>query len=138
MAQNKRNAPAAVVREWLNSDKGTAAIAKANEKDPKVPTVVGARGRIHPAHSALFNKAHKGLVHETGSEAEKPTVTVPVVTVDSAGRKTTRPVTVTTAEARALIGAEGKSGRLSYATLSEALSAKAAAEVADQFTADAA
>ncbi len=97
----------------------------------------GKRGRISAEQKDAFNKAHskKGLKYVPQGEAEKPTIEVPgVVTIDKAGRKATRTVTVTTEAARALLGHEaGRRGRFSKATLALALSAQAADEVADQF-----
>lgn len=94
-----------------------------------------ARGRVHPDIRSAFEKANKGKAYVTASDAEKPTVTVPVTALDKAGRKMTRKVTLTTAEARVALGHEkGKRGRFSLDTLSLALSASEADAVADQFS----
>lgn len=103
----KKNVSASVVREW----------AKANDLK------VGARGRLNPDAVKAFHKANKGKVYVAASDAEKRTVTVKVQKVDSKGRKSMRPVTITTAEARKVLGHEpGKRGRISLEALSEALS----------------
>lgn len=127
MAQ-KTLVSAAVVREWAREN--ISLIPEAN----RAGLGPNARGQLHPNIIAAYEKANQRKTYTRASEAEKPTVTVPVTSVDKAGRKTTRPVTVTTERAREVLGAEGKVGRLSHATLSEALSALAADEVADTFT----
>lgn len=121
---NRKNVPASEVREWLTSEAGAKAIAAAVAKDDTIPTKVGTRGRPHPAHVALFHKANPRKRYEVGGEAEKPTITVPVAMLDSIGRKTTRQVTVTTAEARDLLGQAGRKGRFARGDLSLALEAK--------------
>lgn len=124
----KRNVSASEVRDWLRSDKGQDALAEAG-----VPTTVGSRGKHNPEHIALFHKHNRGKVYEP-KVAEAPTVTVPVVMLDKAGRKRTKDMTVTTAEARDLLGRpRNQKGRLPKGLLSEALSARLAADVADTF-----
>lgn len=92
-----------------------------------------ARGKIGPAVIEAFHKANKGKVYEP-KVAESATITVPVVMLDKAGRKTTRDMTLTTAEARDLLGRpRNQKGRLPRADLSLALSARVADEVADTF-----
>lgn len=125
---SRKNVSAATVRAWLNSEAGQAAIAAAHAADETVPTVVGTRGRPNPAHVALFRKANKGQTYEVASEAEKRTVTVPVAMLDKVGRKTTRNVTVTTDEARDLLGQSGRRGRFDRGLLSLALEARALAD----------
>lgn len=88
-----------------------------------------ARGRIHPDLKAAYEKANKRFTYVTGSEAEKPTITVPVVMLDKAGRKTTRPVTVTTEYARTLLGHAPKTrGRFNKGDLALALEAERLAD----------
>lgn len=124
----KRNVSAGEVRDWLRSEAGQAALA-----DAGVKAEVGSRGKHNPEHLAVFHKHNKGKVYEP-KVAEAATVTVPVVMLDKAGRKTTRDMTVTTAEARDLLGRpRDQKGRLPRADLSLALSARVAAEVADTF-----
>jgi hypothetical protein len=119
----RKNVPASTVRSWF-----------AEAKPEGVPAP-GSRGRLHPDTIAAFHKANPRLRYETASEAEKPTVTVPgVVSLDKAGRKVSKTVTLTTEQARAALGhPAGKRGRFSKDTLALALSAANAAEVADQF-----
>lgn len=118
----RKNVPASAVRAWF-----------AEAQPEGVPTP-GSRGRLHPDTIAAFHKANRGLRYETASEAEKPTVTVPVTMVDKAGRKTTRKVTITTEAAREALGhPKGRKGRFNLADLSLALEAQHAAEVADTF-----
>lgn len=125
----KKNVSAAVVREFLNSAEGQAALAKAG-----APTKVGQRGKFHADQIAVFNKANKGKVYETGSDAEKPTVTVPVTSLNKAGIKTTKNVTLTTEQAREVLGEKGKRGRFNKSNLSDVLSQIEANAVASQFT----
>lgn len=118
---SRKNVPASAVRAWF-----------AEAKPEGVPAP-GSRGRLHPDTIKAYNKANKGKVYETASKAELPTVTVPVVSLDKAGRKTTRQVTVTTREARELLGqvdANGKAtrGKFNKGTLSLALEARALAD----------
>lgn len=126
---SKRNVSASAVREWLTSDAGQDALRNAD-----VTTVIGKRGRHKPEQVAVFHKANPRLRYDTASEAEKPTITVPVTTLDKAGRKRTEQRTLTTAEARAVLGhPKGKRGRFPKSDLSLALSASEADAVADQF-----
>jgi hypothetical protein len=113
---SRKNVPASAVREWF-----------AEAQPEGVPTP-GSRGRLHPDTIAAFHKANKGKRYETASEAEKPTVTVPVKELDRIGRATTKQVTVTTAEARALLGQSGRKGRFDKGLLSLALEARALAD----------
>lgn len=104
----RKNVSASVVRNWAKDNGHT----------------VGTRGRINPAVITAFHKANRNMRYEVASEAEKPTVTVPVKVLDSLGRVQTKPVTVTTAEARDLLGhPKGKRGRFNRADLSLALEA---------------
>jgi hypothetical protein len=119
---SRKNVPAATVRAWFK------------EAQPEGVPAPGSRGRLHPDTIAAFHKANKGLRYETASEAEKPTITVPVVSLDKAGRKVTKNVTLTTEAARAALGhPSGRRGRFDKGALSLALSAPLADEVADQF-----
>lgn len=128
----RKNVSAGEVREWLRSDAGQAALTNAGVK-----TEVGSRGKHNPEQVEVFHKANKGKVYEA-KVAEAPTVTVPVVTIDKAGRKRTIEQTITTAEARDLLGRpRDQRGRLPRADLSLALSAQHADSVADKFSADA-
>lgn len=118
----RKNVPASTVRNWF---------ADTNPEGVPAP---GSRGRLHPDTIAAFHKDNPRLRYETASEAEKPTITVPVVGLDKAGRKTTRKVTITTEAARAALGhPKGKRGRFNLADLSDVLSQAEAAKVADQF-----
>lgn len=119
----RKNVPAAQVRAWF-----------AEAQPEGVPTP-GSRGRLHPDTIEAFHKANPRLKYETASEAEKRTVTVPVTKIDKAGRKRTAQVTMTTDEARAVLGHEkGKRGRFAKGDLSLALSAVEANKVASKFT----
>lgn len=125
---SRKNVPASAVREWAASTEGSKALTDAGAKFP------GSRGRLDPTTLGVFHKANPRLRYETASEAEKPTITVPVVGVDSIGRKVTRKVTITTEAARAALGhPKGKRGRFNMDDLALALSAQAAAKVADSF-----
>ena len=118
----RKNVPAAEVRNWFN------------EAKPEGVPAPGSRGRLHPDTIAAFHKANPRLRYETASEAEKPTITVPVTGLDKAGRKTTRQVTLTTEAARAALGhPKGQRGRFNKGDLSDVLSQVEAAKVADQF-----
>lgn len=122
---SRKNVPASAVREWF---------AGLDPKPEGIPTP-GSRGRLHPDTIAAFHKANKGKVYETGSEAEKPSVSFKATVLDKAGRKTTREVTITTEAARALLGHEaGRKGRFNMADLTAAYEAEVAASVADTFT----
>jgi hypothetical protein len=125
---SRKNVSANEVRAW-----GRANLDKVPEAGRKCLGET-ARGRLHPDLIAAYRKHNKNRTYETGSQAELPTVTVPVVGVDKNGRKTTRQVTVTTVEGRKILGQTGRKGRFNLSLLSEALSAQVANEVADQFT----
>lgn len=106
-----KNVKAAEVREW----------AKANG------VAIGERGIPNPEVVKAYHKANKGKRYAP-KVAEAATITVKVKTLDSLGRVQTRPVTVTTASARELLGHAPKTrGRFSHATLSLALEALALA-----------
>lgn len=125
---SRKNVPASTVRTWAATPEGTAALTEAGAKFP------GTRGRLDPSTLGVFHKANPRLRYETASEAEKPTITVPVVSLDKAGRKATKSVTITTEAARAALGhPKGKRGRFNREDLSLALSAPMADAVADQF-----
>lgn len=125
---SRKNVPASTVREWAATPEGKASLSNANAKMP------GSRGRLDPTTLDIFHKANPRLRYETASEAEKPTITVPVVSLDKAGRKRTQQVTITTEAARAALGhPEGKRGRFNKGDLSLALSAVEADKVADLF-----
>lgn len=100
----RKNVSAATVRTWA-AEQGIA---------------VGKRGRLNPAAVEAFHKANKGLKYEP-RVAEHRTITVEVPGKDSRGRNIKRKRTLTLPEARALIGVEGKRGRISKAALVEAL-----------------
>lgn len=102
---SRKNVSASVVRTW----------AKENGVE------VGARGVIAPSVIKAFRKANPKHTYEP-KVAEARTVTVDVKTKDSRGRNRTAKRTLTLPEARALLGAEGKRGRISTARLSEVLS----------------
>lgn len=121
----KKNVSASTVRDWFNG---------LTEKAAEGIVAPGSRGRLHPDTIAAFHKANPRMRYETASEAEKPVVTVPVVTVDSAGRKRTEKRTVTTEQARAALGhPKGKRGRISRDVLGAALSALEAEKFAPSF-----
>lgn len=125
---NITNVSAAEVRAW-----GRENIANIPEA-ARACLGETARGRLHPEVTEAFRKAHKGRKGYTPKVAEGATVTVPVVTLDKAGRKRTEQRTLAVSEARKVLGHEaGKKGRLSKATLSEALSAVEAERFADTF-----
>lgn len=114
---------ASTVREWF------AGLSEADQAEVVAP---GSRGRLHPKTIAAFKAANKGLTYEP-KVAEAKTVTVSYPALDKAGRKRTASVTMTLSEARALLGAEGKRGRLSLDNLTDILAQQYAAEVSDQF-----
>lgn len=106
---SSKSVSAAVVRAWANENNVT----------------IGARGVLNPEAVKAFHKANKGKRYAPASDAEKRTVTVPVKVLDSVGRASTRPVTVTTAHARDLLGhPKGKRGRIAKDMLSLALEAE--------------
>lgn len=124
----RKNVSASVVRTFLATPEGVAALKAAGAPTP------GARGRIHADSVAVFHKHNPRSQYETASEAQKPTVEVPVTMLDKAGRKTTRKVTITTEAARAALGhPKGQRGRFALDTLSLALSAAEADKVAKSF-----
>lgn len=91
------------------------------------------RGRLPKATVQAYLKAHPGTEY-VGATSES-TVTVPVVGVDSAGRKRTRKVTLTVTEAREALGQEpGQRGRIPLGDLADVLSQREADKVADTFT----
>lgn len=100
----RKNVSAATVRTWA--------------KENGIP--VGKRGRLNPEAVEAFHKANKRMRYEVGA-AEHRTITVEVPSKDSKGRNIKRKRTLTLPEARALIGVEGKRGRISKAALVEAL-----------------
>lgn len=125
---SRKNVPASTVREWSATEAGTKALTEASAKFP------GSRGRLDPTTLAVFHKANPRMRYETASEAEKPTVTVPVTSLDKNGRKFTKQVTLTTEAARAALGhPKGKRGRFNKNDLSLALSAVEADAVASKF-----
>lgn len=125
---SRKNVSANEVRTYLLSPEGQAALTAAG-----VSTTVGKRGRHNPAQIAVFHKQNPRKVYET-KVAESKTITVPVTSLDKAGRKTTKSVTITTEAARAALGhPKGRRGRFSLDTLSLALSAAEADKVADTF-----
>lgn len=105
MATTRKNVTAATVRAWAT--------------EQGLP--VGKRGVIAPEIAKAFAKANRGKVYEP-KVAEHRTVTVNVKTTDSRGRNRTAKRTLSLAEARKVLGAEGKRGRISTARLAEALS----------------
>lgn len=117
---------AATVRAWARENINLIDVTAREGLKP------GARGRLHPAIRKAYDKAHKGKTY-VPKAAEGHTFTVPVVTLDRLGRKTTVKRTVDAGPARDLIGASGKRGRIALGLLSDALSAVEADKVADQF-----
>lgn len=100
--------------------------------------LTGKRGRISKSDAERFNAAHKGKMQFVAQSAEeKRHIQVPgVVSVDKAGRKTTKTVRILASEARTLVGVPlNQRGRISYGTVALALSAQNADAVADKFTA---
>lgn len=123
----RKNVPAAEVRSW-----GRANVSLVPEA-ARAGLGENARGRIHPDLLAAFRKANPRKDYAV-KVAESRTVTVPVVMLDKAGRKTTRKATIATSEARAALGHDaGRRGRISMADLSDVLSQREAAKVAGQF-----
>lgn len=126
---SRRNVPASTVRDWASTPEGAKALASADAKTP------GSRGRLDPTTLAVFHKENPRLRYETASEAEKTHITVPVVTLDKNGRKTTVKRTLTTEAARAALGHEkGRRGRFNLGDLSDVLSQAEAEQVAGSFT----
>lgn len=123
----KKNVSAAEVRAW-----GRANVEKVPEH-ARAGLGDTARGRIHPDLRSAYEKGNKGRTYEP-KVAEGKTVTVPVTGLDKAGRKTTRKVTVSMAEARTALGEPtSKRGRISTTNLSDVLSQREADAVADTF-----
>lgn len=80
------------------------------------------RGRIHPAHVAVYLDANPGHVFGEGKSAPPArTATLPLVS-EKTGRPI-KPVTVSVEEAKRLAGVAGKRGRLSSAELVKAAAA---------------
>lgn len=98
-----------------------------------------ARGLLGKGLVAAFTKAHKGRKTYEPKVAQHVLIEVPgVESVDKAGRKQTRTVTIPAPEARDLLGEPtSKRGRVSKVKVAAALSAVNAAMVADQFNKDA-
>lgn len=118
----RKNVPAAQVRAWFA------------EAAPKGVPAPGKRGRLHPETVEAFHKANPRLRYDVASEAEKPTITVPVVTLDKSGRKRTVKRTITTEEARNALGhPKGRRGRFSHDILSDVLSQREADKFASSF-----
>lgn len=122
----RKNVSASEVRMWANEN--IALIPEAGHLCLTGKNGV-IRGRLHPEVIAAFRKANKGKDYITGSDAEKPTVTVKVQAQDKAGRNITRKVTLLTSEARTLLGQvdkKGKSqkGRFNEAALTAAVQAR--------------
>lgn len=112
-----KNVSTSEVREWLSANGIT----------------VGKRGRLTSEQVAAFHKGNKGKRYEAGSDADKPTITVPVKVTDRIGRATTKKVTLTTAEARKVLGQPtSRRGRFNKSALAEALSAQYAAAPSDE------
>lgn len=107
---SRKNVTAAEVRAW----------ARENMSDAANIACLGseARGRLAPNVVEAFHKAHKSKRYEPASER---TVTFEVAAKDKAGRNIKRKVTITTGEARALLGhAEGTKGRFNKEALASA------------------
>lgn len=103
-----KQVPAATVREWARSNGMT----------------VGTRGRLDPDVVKAFSKANKGKKY-TPKVAEGATITVRVPFTDAKGRSNSKPVTLSTAEARALLGhPKGRRGRFDRNALITALAAQ--------------
>lgn len=121
-----KNVSASEVRAWGRTQEAFAGQAWLNDK---------ARGVIPNAAVEAFTKANKGRKTYSPKVAEHVVIEVPgVVSVDKAGRKVTKTVSIPAPEARALIGAEGKRGRLAKGEVAMALSALNADAAADTFT----
>lgn len=124
---SKKNVSAAAVRSWARENINLI------PEDARKCLGETARGRLHPEVTKAFAKANKGKAYEA-KVAEAPTLTVPVVTLDSRGRKTTVKRTLTTAEARTALGQPtNRKGRIPLNDLSDVLSQAEAAKVADTF-----
>lgn len=100
----RKNVSAATVRTWA--------------KENGIP--VGTRGILNPAAVEAFHKANKRSKYQP-KVAEHRTVTVEVPSTDARGRNIKRKRTLTLPEARTILGAEGKRGRISKTALVEAL-----------------
>lgn len=120
----RKNVPASTVRDWARTPEGSKALTEAGAKFP------GERGRLDPSTIAVFHKDNPSKRYETASEAEKRTVTVKVKALDKNGRATTKPITMTTEKARALLGhPAGRKGRFDMAVLALAVEANLLAGV---------
>lgn len=114
----RKNIAASVVRNWLTSDAGQAALKSAD-----VTTKVGTRGKHNPAQVAVFHKNNKGLRYEP-AVAEAATVEVRYPSKDKAGRNITRKRVLTNAEARKMLGQPTSTkGKIPLKRLAEALAA---------------
>lgn len=102
---SKSTATAADVRTW--------AVAEGHPAG-------GSRGRLPKETIAAFNEANEAQYAPASRDERK--VTVEVVKRDKSGRKRKSKRTMTVPEARAVLGVEGKKGRISLKALSEALS----------------
>lgn len=125
----KTNVSTATVREWAKEnlssipEAGHFSVMGRSKEDR---TLLGdgsrVRGRLHPSVVEAFNKAHsKSRKVYAEKVAETPTVTFQVAALDKRGRTYKKSVTITTGEARVLLGHEkGKKGRLSKDALAAA------------------
>lgn len=123
----RKDVSASVVREWAATEAGSKALTDAGAPFP------GKRGRMSKDTLAVFHKKNKNMRYTEASDAEKPSVTVSFKALDKIGRPTTRKVTLTTREAREIlgqIGPDGKArrGRLRKDDLALALEARALAD----------
>lgn len=124
-----KNVSAATVRAWARENEALI------PESARAGLGATARGRLHPEIRAAYKKAHKGRKAYEPKVAEVQTLTVPVVGLDKNGRKVTKKVEITTAEARIALGQPTSTrGRLPMGTLSDVLSQAEAAKVADTFT----
>lgn len=104
---------ASVVRTW--------ATANPVKDDSGEVIALGQRGRIPAPVIAAFHKANPRQRYIVAGEAQVPTVSFTIPATDSIGRNRTKRVTITTAEARAVMGHEpGRKGRFDLDALATA------------------
>lgn len=80
------------------------------------------RGRLNPAFVRVYTEA-TGNTYAEKSVAEGRTLTLPLTKMNAKGARLKRPETFPVAEVRRLAGVEGKTGRLSSASIAKAAAA---------------
>ena len=120
---SKKNVTASEVRAWARENLSSIPVAGHASVMGKDGTGERVRGRLNPVVVAAFNKANKSKTYAE-KVAESRTVEFTVPAQDKRGRNISRKVTITTDEARTLLGHEkGKKGRFSKSALAEAYAA---------------